>query len=261
MRTSTHSTVAVVIVLTALSTGCAATVVAPHTSSESGQRADALFVLPDTGRARTAPGEGPYVAVDAAQRNYHTADGRYAAFAALLRHDGYRVGGFEQAFSGRALEGVDVLVISNALSAANDADGSGRMTFQRDDGTLADHAVTRSATGEAIARVTTFTGQAFRFAAAVDADPLMRLSAGAYVLLPSEAWEFSDATPRISAEGMSQGALVRHGLGRVAVFGEAAMFSAQVQGEERTPMGMNHPEAPHNARFLLNVMRWLSESS
>lgn len=44
---------------------------------------------------------------------------------------------------------------------------------------------------------------------------------------------------------------------RVAVFGEAAMFSAQV-GSDGEPMGMNDPEADQNHQFVLNVMHWLS---
>ena len=48
------------------------------------------------------------------------------------------------------------------------------------------------------------------------------------------------------------------GRGRVAVFGEAAMFSAQVSGPERRPMGMNRPTAAQNPQFLLNVMHWLA---
>jgi len=48
------------------------------------------------------------------------------------------------------------------------------------------------------------------------------------------------------------------GRGRVAVFGEAAMFTAQVSGPERRPMGMNTPTAAQNPQFLLNVMHWLA---
>jgi len=44
----------------------------------------------------------------------------------------------------------------------------------------------------------------------------------------------------------------------VAVFGEAAMFTAQLAGPARMPMGMNHPLAKQNAQFALNVMHWLS---
>ena len=36
------------------------------------------------------------------------------------------------------------------------------------------------------------------------------------------------------------------------------MFSAQIAGAERRPMGMNAPMAEQNARFVLNVLHWLS---
>ena len=60
---------------------------------------------------------------------------------------------------------------------------------------------------------------------------------------------------------MLQGAVLEQGRGRVAVFGEAAMFSAQVSGPSRRPMGMNAPHAGENPRFLLNLMHWLAERS
>jgi hypothetical protein len=72
------------------------------------------------------------------------------------------------------------------------------------------------------------------------------------------AAEFTATTPRLAAVGWFQKAVLRHGAGRVAVFGETAMFSAQVSGEERFPMGMNDPAASGNYQFLLNIMRWLS---
>ena len=61
---------------------------------------------------------------------------------------------------------------------------------------------------------------------------------------------------------MLQGAVLRFGKGRVAVFGEAAMFSAQewITKDERVLMGMNRPDAAQNPQFLLNVMHWLSGS-
>jgi hypothetical protein len=57
---------------------------------------------------------------------------------------------------------------------------------------------------------------------------------------------------------MLQGAVLVYGSGRVAAFGEAAMFSAQVSGQERRPMGMNMPTASENPQFLLNVVHWLT---
>jgi len=84
------------------------------------------------------------------------------------------------------------------------------------------------------------------------------LGSNVVLLMPEVAWQFSKLTPSISASRMLQGAVIQYGKGRVAVFGEAAMFSAQVAGPERRPAGMNDPSAPQNAQFLLNVLHWLS---
>jgi hypothetical protein len=42
------------------------------------------------------------------------------------------------------------------------------------------------------------------------------------------------------------------------VSGEAAMFSAQLSGPERSPVGFNIPQAQDNCALLLDVTRWLS---
>ena len=111
---------------------------------------------------------------------------------------------------------------------------------------------------ERVDAVRTFTGQAFR--AGRDVEPLLTVPRGSRLLLPAKAWKFTDKTPSIRADGLLQGAVFRHGSGRVAVFGEAAMFSAQerIVGDERTLMGMNRPDAEQNPQFLLNVMHWLT---
>ena len=135
--------------------------------------------------------------------------------------------------------------------AAPPGDVRGQITFRRADGTLHDHPIIRG-----IDSVVSFTGQAFT---AEGAAPLLILPDSITVLLPDTAWRFSDATRRVPAGGMLQGAVLEHGKGRVAVFGEAAMFSAQRAGPSRTPMGMNAPEARQNPQFLLNVIHWLVE--
>lgn len=133
-----------------------------------------------------------------------------------------------------------------------------KMRFARADGSLADHPVTRGRNpAERVDSVFAFTGQAF-VVTAPDAHPLMTLARGTVLLLPSVAWQFSSITPRADAGGRLQGTVLRHGSGRVAVFGEAAMFSAQLAGPQRQPMGMNDPGAPQNVQFLLNVMHWLT---
>lgn len=142
-----------------------------------------------------------------------------------------------------------------------DADGASHLEFTRDAG-LATHAITDGASErERIDSIRTFTGQAFRVES--DAEPLLTVPAGSRVRLPVKAWDFKPTTPSIRADGMLQGAVLRVGEGRVAVFGEAAMFSAQFQDRdgERRLFGMNTPEAAQNPQFLLNVMHWLSDVS
>jgi hypothetical protein len=128
--------------------------------------------------------------------------------------------------------------------------------FRRTNGTLRDHPITRGRDArESVPDVRTFTGQAFR---ASKAAPLIVFPAGWIELRPEKAWEFDESTPRVPIEGWLQGAVQDVGRGRAAFFGEAAMFSAQLAGPDRQPMGMNAPDAPHNFQFVLNVMHWLT---
>jgi hypothetical protein len=132
----------------------------------------------------------------------------------------------------------------------------GLFVFNRADGSLADHPIVRGRNpAEAVTSVAAFTGQAF---GAKGAQPLFVLAEDAYLLMPTSADEISDATPRIPAGGLLQGATLKAGDGRVAAFGEAAMFSAQLAGPQRAPMGMNAPRAEQNAQFVLNVLHWLA---
>ena len=148
------------------------------------------------------------------------------------------------------------VALSNGF-ATDSSCAAAELLFRRGDGTLAPHPVIegRSA-AERIDSVRSFTGSAFRVTGAAQA--VLRFQPSAVVLLPTTAWRFSDTTTRMSAEGMLQGATLRFGKGRVAVFGEAAMFSAQRAGPGRLPMGMNAPSAGQNAQFLLNLMHWLA---
>ena len=131
--------------------------------------------------------------------------------------------------------------------------------FQSDDGTLVDHPIVRGdGISNRVNKVRTFTGQAFR--APEGAQPLLRLPGEFISLMPEKAWRFTLDTKRIPVGGWLQGAVMQVGTGRLAVFGEAGMFTAQVQTDNGrvVPMGMNAPHAELNYRFILNLMRWLS---
>jgi hypothetical protein len=135
--------------------------------------------------------------------------------------------------------------------------GRAPMVFRRSDSSLANHPVTNGREpSERVDSVATFMGQAFRIPPR--AAQLLTLPSPSVLLLPERAWQFSETTPRVSADGLAQGALLLYGEGRVGLFGEAAMFSAQVDGLRRSPMGMNSPVASQNPQFLLNVFHWLS---
>ena len=266
-------------------------------------------------------GKGPVVAIDEAHYNFHTVDGRYQPFAELLRRDGYRVEGLAKPFSRESLEGVNILVISNALNKRNDDDwslptpsafepdeiaavrawieGGGslfliadHMPFagaatdlgralgfefsngyaragNRAEGRVADifdaanglkeGPVTRGRSDEEkVTQVATFTGSAFK--PPKDATSILVFGAKAVSLETKQAPGITEGAPEVPIDGWCQGAIVRIGTGRVAVFGEAAMFSAQLAGPNQMPVGMNSPDAGQNHQMLLNVMHWLSRA-
>ncbi len=132
--------------------------------------------------------------------------------------------------------------------------------FFRAGGTLALHPIANGRSPEEqVESVVTFGGQAFYPSGKVQ--PLLVF--GPQATAVTAVWEnFPDTpendAPRFRVAGWLQGAARQLGQGRVVILGEAAMCTAQVSGPERRPMGMNHPKAPQNAQFCLNVVRWLS---
>jgi hypothetical protein len=121
---------------------------------------------------------------------------------------------------------------------------------------LADNPITkgRNAT-EKIDSIQLFTGSAFLLPPA--ATVITNLDDGYVIELASVAWEFNETTPKLSGRHFVNGAMLQHGAGRVVVFGEAAMFSAQLAGPEKIPMGMNQESATQNPQLLLNIIHWL----
>jgi len=123
--------------------------------------------------------------------------------------------------------------------------------------TLKPHAITRGRRQEeSVNSIRTFTGQAFQSTQRMT--PLLVLPQTFVMLMPEKAWQFKPETPRIPAGGWLQGGVMQVEAGRAAFFGEAAMFTAQVAGPDRIPIGMNGPQAEQNYLFVLNVMHWLS---
>ncbi|MBO9544753.1 DUF4350 domain-containing protein [Caulobacter sp.] len=238
---------------------------------------------------------GPVLAIDAAHKNFHTIDGRYAPFAALARNDGFQVVGNDAPFTEASLAKVQLLVMANAaqdlrpdeikavrawvedggslliadhMPFSRAADGLARAfgfqfessfafepvrgpeLFSRANGRLADSPVTP----KDINAVYAFTGTVLHAPPA--ATVVMRLGAGWSILYPTEPWKFDGVPSRPSDDKDLRGALMAVGKGRVAMFSEAAMFSAQRQAGDKT-MGFNYPPARQNKAFILNILNWL----
>lgn len=129
-------------------------------------------------------------------------------------------------------------------------------TFERETG-LKESTITRGrADDEKVTQVATFTGSAFK--APKDATPVLVFGPESELFERKANGQGEFEMRKVPIEGWCQGAVLKVDKGRLAVFGEAAMFSAQRAGQR--PMGMNAPEAKQNHQLLLNVMHWLSRA-
>jgi hypothetical protein len=129
--------------------------------------------------------------------------------------------------------------------------------WSRSEGELPDHPIINGRSEEErVDSVSSTAGSAFRSERPIE--PLLILKAGAVSYETEKVMEFTPQTQKVSVEGWFRGAVLRFGKGRVAIFGEASMFTAQLRGPDQTPQGMNEPENKGNVQFLLNIMHWLS---
>ena len=123
--------------------------------------------------------------------------------------------------------------------------------FYRGNQSLLDNEITRG-----VDTVVTFTGSAFKIPKA--AMPILALKN--YTLsMPVVAWQFEENTPALPGDGFYQGAYMEYGKGKIVVMGEAAMFTAQLAGPNRNPVGFNRPEARQSNQLLLNIIHWLDK--
>lgn len=128
--------------------------------------------------------------------------------------------------------------------------------FTKENGTLHTSFITEGRNkSETVDSIYSFTGEALQIPE--DAVDVLILNRNFISMMPDTAWSFNKDTPKISAAGKSQGAVKKFGKGRVAMWGEAAMFSAQLAGENKLKMGMNDPRAKYNYQLLLNIIHWL----
>jgi len=135
-------------------------------------------------------------------------------------------------------------------------ENSGPDFFNLEKGTLVESALTKGRdAGERVNQIASFTGQAFKIPE--DATPVLIFDDQYTNYLPDTAWVFNEKTTQYKVKGWSQGAFKQYGKGRIVVFGEAAMFSAQLAGSAQMKVGMNSENAPENFQLLLNIFHWL----
>jgi len=135
-----------------------------------------------------------------------------------------------------------------------------KLVFSRENGLLGEHAILHGRTqAEQVRKVVAFTGQSLNVPARATA--LMKISSDATETFdPQDQLKIAAGVPAgKKLEGRAQGIAMRFGRGRVAVFGEAAMFSAQVAtiNGQSFKAGMNVP-GNDDRQLALNVMHWLA---
>lgn len=137
-----------------------------------------------------------------------------------------------------------------------------RIVFRRDNGLLASHPITNGRDeSETVNVVETFTGDAVKPRSA-EITPLLKLGPQAVNRVGRPVVSKQGSTTRTevqfgeprAAKGYAQCAAFELGQGRVVVGAEAAMWTAQLNGDR--PIGMNAP-GNDDRQFVLNAVRWL----
>lgn len=125
--------------------------------------------------------------------------------------------------------------------------------FTKDNGRLQ----TTVLSGAEMDSIISYTGSAFRYPE--EAQAILTFKSKDYSLEPDTAWRFTENTPSISLEDYAQGAFMPYKKGKVVMWGEAAMFTAQLftNNQGTFKFGLNAPEARQNLNLLLNILHWL----
>ena len=132
--------------------------------------------------------------------------------------------------------------------------------FIRENNTLTENIITNGRnTSEYVDSVMTFVGQAFKIPNS--AISILTFDQN-YILKTLEIVNGIEVEKTESIAGYSQGAILSYGKGRVAVYGEAAMFTGQLPaGLSWIKRGFNSSNAKNNYKLLLNTIHWLENTN
>ena len=134
----------------------------------------------------------------------------------------------------------------------------GHDAFTLENKRLTPNPITDGTYGTPVHKVISFTGSSFTIPD--DATGILKFKKNDRCLKPEIAWQFDESTEQVDLSDHYQGAILNYGNGKIAVFGEAALFTAQTitQNNNTFKVGFNTPAAVENITFIRNVLHWLS---
>lgn len=214
---------------------------------------------PSVAKPAYPSGSGPLALFDEAHFNFHTAGGRYKAFADLLTGDGFRVSPGRERFSAALLGSYDLVIIANALGAADVRSPEAAMlAFTADEATALSAWVKE---GGALLLITDHqpTGAAARNLAdllgvRMSNETVVDTTAGNHLEGYMESnLEFTRSNGRLESHSITEGRDSEERVNRVVAFGGQSLegppnsacflelgpaaFDLNVTSRERTPAG------------------------
>lgn len=131
--------------------------------------------------------------------------------------------------------------------------------FIKDDNTLLEHAITQGRfNDESIDAVFSYYGSGFKINNPNITGLFKFINKDIVSYQTEEAWKMFPHTPLLPTSNLYQAAALEHGKGRVVIVAESSLFSAQLVGKNRKPIGINYIEKGQNLQFVLNLFHWLS---
>jgi hypothetical protein len=216
-----------------------------------------------------ATGTGPVVCFDEAHRNAYTLNDGFWPFADLIRRDGYVVRA-TTTWDRQSLTDCRIVVVVSPRSPVTDGDemrrwvssGGGLLVVVDRDSLTAVRDVA-SAFGVTFTDVSAAPGRSMNRTLrphAIARGRHAKESAASVATFARVALQVPVTTEPllVTADGTIEGAVMRVEKGRVALFSDPAMFTAQIAGPQRELVGINAPGGERNFQFVLNVMHWLS---
>jgi len=129
--------------------------------------------------------------------------------------------------------------------------------INRELSTLNKHAITEGRNdNEIIDQIATFGGACMEIPP--QAESIITLNDDYVAVFPQTTENLRATDYKQSAKGKSQGAVMKYGKGRIAIFCESHMFTALTHESTQNSIGMNHPYANENGQFILNIFHWLN---